>query len=415
MQKVTISHLGREIFGTIQLLGSKSESNRALILQAVSEGKVQIENLSAAEDTLVLNEILNRLSTGSQTALQTFDVGPAGTAMRFLTAFLAFKSGEFELTGSDRMKERPIKILVEALRQMGASIEYIAEEGFPPLRIKGIKNPTKALVSISGNVSSQYISALLLVAPLFKGGLQINIGDKLISKPYVEMTLEMLKNCGVSYHLAEKSIHVSSSISQESIISIEADWSAASYWYSMVALSSKAQVYLDGLKKDSLQGDQRIVDYMLALGVHTKFTDNGVLLTKQKSRRGLLSFDLVDCPDLAQTIIVCCAALGRNAIFTGLETLKIKETDRVKALQNELAKINVFLVEENGIYELKSSSVLYPHTLHFKTYEDHRMAMALAPLTFRINTLIFDDKEVVNKSYPTFWDDLERVGMQVTF
>jgi 3-phosphoshikimate 1-carboxyvinyltransferase len=442
------------INATIRLTGSKSESNRALIIAALSKGLIKVDNLSDAADTVTLNQILQRLAKHPFSA-SPIDVGHAGTAMRFLTAYLSTLEGSFELTGSKRMKERPIKLLVEALWTLGATISYLEENGYPPLQIKGgFKQATDA-VQIRGDVSSQYLSALLMIGSSLEKGLSLQIIDDLTSEPYVRMTLTMLEEAGIKHTWTQNVIKIEHQDFSAGRLVVEPDWSAASYWYSIAALVPNAEIALPNLKEHSLQGDSRIQQLMLPLGVETSRTDEGILLrsfgiaegdsllqgedgvenritTKDENlledETGLIAgeipssgightdtsvIDLKDCPDLAQTIIVCAAAKGLNLKFTGLETLKIKETNRVKALQNELAKIGVELIEDNFIYTLNCTRLHFAEKVSIKTYDDHRMAMAFAPLSIFIPQLEIEDMDVVEKSYPDFWKHLETAGFKV--
>ncbi len=398
---------------TVAITGSKSESNRALILQALSNGLIEIENLSEADDTTILKQRLAEIAGHNDVSTLLVDIGPAGTAMRFLTAFLAFKKGNYELTGSKRMLERPIQLLVEALKKLGAQIQYLGKEGFPPIQINGIEYPSTNSISINGNISSQYITALILIAPTLPGGLKLNVTNTITSRPYIDMTLSMLQDCGVTHTWDGDILNVNAQQFKKTKIYIEPDWSSASYWYSLVAISKVGEIFLPGFKKDSLQGDQEIVKIMAQLGVETSFEANGIRIFKSSVSSQNLSFDFINCPDLAQTVAVCCAILGKNAHFFGLETLKIKETNRVDALQKELIKINVKFEENNNMYILKSNNVVFPHTIAINTYEDHRMAMAFAPLAVKVNTLEIENLNVVNKSYPSFWADLSKVGIKI--
>lgn len=410
MKKVCISIDQKTLKGTINLTGSKSESNRALIMEALSEGSISVANLSKAADTVTLNSILNAQGADPK---RTIDVGPAGTAMRFLTAYAAMQPGEITLTGSERMLQRPIGILAEALKELGAQIEYTGEQGFPPLKISGPLVQKSPQISIKGNISSQYISALLLIAPKLPLGLEIHIEGELTSTPYVEMTLAMLEQAGIKHEWEENIIRIEAQEFRPAVIPVEPDWSAASYWYAMAALSEEASIFLSGLNAYSLQGDSRITEIMANFGITSQFKDGGVYLEKEPKIIYRKIFDFKDCPDLAQTVIVVCAALGHDATFTGLETLKIKETDRIKALQNELEKIGVKLIEKNLVCKLDCSELHFPEKLSVNTYEDHRMAMAFAPLALKIKKVEIEDAEVVYKSYPGFWEDLAAVGFHI--
>lgn len=407
----------RNINTEIQLTGSKSECNRALIISALSNKLVKVENLSNAADTVTLNGILNHLEEELEVEIQeskTVDVGPAGTAMRFLSAYLSAKNGNFLLTGTERMKQRPIGILAEALKTIGADISYAENDGFPPLNIAGPLNQKTAEVKIKGDVSSQYISALLMIAPILPQGLTLEIEGELTSKPYVDMTLDMLAEVGIEHSWNGNSITIKPQSFKAGTLVVEPDWSAASYWYSIAALADEAEISLPALKEKSLQGDSQIQKIMKIFGIATEKTENGISI----SNLGL-SFetnqvlDLKTCPDLAQTVVVIAAALGKNMSFTGLETLKIKETDRIAALQKELAKIGVTLTEDNLIYTLNTDELHFPEKVTFATYEDHRMAMAFAPLALLINEVEIEDMQVVEKSYPYFWEDLRKAGFLV--
>ncbi|QNR82726.1 3-phosphoshikimate 1-carboxyvinyltransferase [Pedobacter riviphilus] len=401
----------------IQLTGSKSECNRALIISALSKKLVKVENLSNAADTVTLNGILNHLEEELEVEIQeskTVDVGPAGTAMRFLSAYLSAKNGNFLLTGTERMKQRPIGILAEALKTIGADISYAEAEGFPPLNIVGPLNQKTAEVKIKGDISSQYISALLMIAPILPQGLTLEIEGELTSKPYVDMTLDMLAEVGIAHSWNGNSISIKPQAFKPGNLVVEPDWSAASYWYSIAALADEAEISLPALKEKSLQGDSQIKNIMKIFGIATSKTDNGIAI----SNLGLTLdtkevLDLKTCPDLAQTIVVIAAALGKNMAFTGLETLKIKETDRIAALQNELAKIGVTFTEDNLVYTLNTDNLHFPDKVTFATYEDHRMAMAFAPLALLINEVEIEEMQVVEKSYPYYWEDLKKAGFDV--
>lgn len=402
----------------IQLTGSKSECNRALIISALSKKLVKVENLSNAADTVTLNGILNNLEEELEVEIQeskTVDVGPAGTAMRFLSAYLSAKNGNFLLTGTERMKQRPIGILAEALKTIGADISYAEAEGFPPLNIVGPLNQKTAEVKIKGDISSQYISALLMIAPILPQGLTLEIEGELTSKPYVDMTLDMLAEVGIVHSWNGNSISIKPQVFKPGTLVVEPDWSAASYWYSIAALADEAEISLPALKEKSLQGDSQIKNIMKIFGIATSKTDKGIAI----SNLGLSLdtkevLDLKTCPDLAQTIVVIAAALGKNMAFTGLETLKIKETDRIAALQNELAKIGVTFTEDNLVYTLNTDNLHFPDKVTFATYEDHRMAMAFAPLALLINEVEIEEMQVVEKSYPYYWEDLKKAGFDVS-
>ena len=423
----------RQIDTEIKLTGSKSECNRALVISALSKGTVSVDNLSDAADTELLVKSLKSVVNSPESLVdssdsnpntpdsglttqdsQLIDIGPAGTAMRFLTAFLSIQPGSFTLTGTERMKQRPIGILAEALKAIGADISYLENHGFPPLQISGPLKQTNNSVKIKGDISSQYISALLMIAPALPQGLTLEIEGDLTSKPYVDMTLAMLAQVGVNHVWEENKIGIAKQDFNSAKLYVEPDWSAASYWYAIAALADEASIFLPGLNGYSLQGDSKITEIMANFGITSQFKDGGVFLKKEAKPLSRKIFDLKECPDLAQTIIVVCAALGHDCTFTGLETLKIKETNRVLALQTELAKIGVKLIEKNLSYKLDCSGLFFPEKMFINTYEDHRMAMAFAPLALKIKQLEIEEKEVVNKSYPYFWKDLEKAGFEIS-
>lgn len=404
----------KDINAEIALTGSKSESNRALIISALSEGLVKINNLSDAADTVILNNILNQVKAHQNLDnYLTVDVGHAGTAMRFLTAYLSTANGKFHLTGSGRMKERPVKLLVEALQQLGADVQYAGQEGYPPLHINNGFKQISRVVKIQGNISSQYLSALLMIAPSLPLGLSLEIEGELTSRPYLEMTLSMLQEAGISHKWDNNTIHIDRQSFKPCSLTVEPDWSAASYWYSIAALAEQASITLPHLKEKSLQGDSKINEIMIPFGVRTSHIPNGIALKSGTSVAISEILNLKNCPDLAQTIIVCAAAKGLNLSFTGLETLKIKETNRVLALQQELAKIGVLLIEDNEVYTLNCDQLSFPQKVCFQTYDDHRMAMAFAPLSLFIDEVEVEDYQVVEKSYPDFWKDLEKAGFTI--
>ncbi len=408
-KNILLSFKGTKQFNTeIKLTGSKSECNRALIISALSKGAVRVENLSIAADTVTLGHVLKSLTSDLDTNdIKRVDIGPA------VTAFLACQSGKFLLTGTERMKQRPIEILVEALKSIGAEISYVENKGFPPLQIAGPFKQTADVVNIKGDISSQYISALLMIAPLLPHGLKLTIEGELTSKPYVDMTLSMLAHTGISHEWNGHIITIKPQTFNKSRLYVEPDWSAASYWYAIAALADEASIFLPGLNGYSLQGDSRITEIMANFGITSQFKDGGVFLKKEPKNLERKIFDLKDCPDLAQTIIVVCAALGHDCTFTGLETLKIKETNRILALQTVLAKIGVKLIEKNFSYRLDCRELHFPDHLFINTYEEHRMAMAFAPLALKINKLEIEEKQVVEKSYPYFWNDLEKAGFLI--
>ncbi|AFL97877.1 3-phosphoshikimate 1-carboxyvinyltransferase [Ornithobacterium rhinotracheale] len=403
-------HHSAEIFGEIEIGGSKSESNRWLILKKLFPEIKDIENIADAEDTKVLRSAL-------QSDSREIDIHHAGTAMRFLTAYYALSKGkEVILTGSKRMQERPIAPLVEALRKAGADIEYVKKEGYPPLKITGRAIQPKH-IEIQANLSSQYISALMLVAPKLRQGLEIKFTTELTSKPYIEMTKAQLESVGikVEWFDDETGIRVfpCRRIRRTNVV-VESDWSSASYWYSMAALSKDCDITLSTYKKDSLQGDARLVPiYEKYFGVMTLWRNNKVILRKKTdfTPPEVIRLDLNKNPDLAQTIAITCAGLKIKAMLTGLHTLKIKETDRLVALQAELEKCGVKTIITGDSIELVSFENIW-QTPTIETYQDHRMALSFTPLAV-IREMEIKEPEVVGKSYPNFWKDLERVGFNI--
>ncbi|MEQ9119385.1 3-phosphoshikimate 1-carboxyvinyltransferase [Fulvivirga sp.] len=389
----------------IDLPASKSISNRALIIDALAGGNSAIDNLSEARDT----QTMIRLLASSESTLDVLD---AGTTMRFLTAYLAVTNRKNVLTGSDRMQNRPIGLLVDALRKLGAQIEYEKKDGYPPIQLNGFRDSGQQQLDIPGDISSQYISALLMIAPLLKNGLQLNLTGKIGSRPYITMTLAVMKSYGVRSSFEGSIVKIKPQTYKVAKYSVEPDWSAASYWYSMVALSDKSSIQIKDIKLPALQGDSILTKMMTSLGVETVFNKSGATL-KKINHQSEFSFDFTDSPDLAQTVAVICAAKGIEGNFTGLESLRIKETDRILALQTELKKIGASLVEKNNQWTVIPATDLPSTKVTFNSYEDHRMAMAFAPLCMLMDVEI-EDPLVVNKSYPSYWADFEKVGINLS-
>lgn len=390
---------------TIAITGSKSETNRLLLLKALYP-EIQIENSSNSDDS---EAMIKALSQNAQS--KVIDIHHAGTAMRFLTAYFAIqKNKEVVLTGSSRMKERPIKILVDALQQLGVEITYEENEGFPPIRIKGRKI-TKNKVTLKADVSSQYISALLLIAPKLENGLELTLEGEITSVPYIKMTLALLNEIGVKTSFEKNKINVChADLVSASKLTVESDWSSASYWYSIIALSEiGTQITLSSYKQNSLQGDSALAEIFTNFGVKTVFKDYQIFLHKVENfTPETLHLKLNNCPDIAQTIAVTCFGLGIACELSGLHTLKIKETDRLEALKTELTKLGAEISVTDDSLHLKASSKI-KENVSISTYQDHRMAMAFAPLALKTSIRI-ENAEVVTKSYPTFWEDLKAVG-----
>jgi 3-phosphoshikimate 1-carboxyvinyltransferase len=402
----------------LQITGSKSETNRLLLLKALYPN-ITLENASNSDDSKMMIKALEFPNPSTHNP-QLIDIHHAGTAMRFLTAYFAIQEGkEVVLTGSSRMKERPIKILVDALNQLGAEITYEENEGFPPIKIKG-KKIIKNKVVIQANVSSQYISALLLIAPKLENGLELTLEGDLTSIPYINMTLALLNEIGIETSFIENKIKVNPQFTiHNSQLTIESDWSSASYFYSIVALSEiGTKLQLSNFNKNSLQGDAALVEIYKSFGVETVFnSDNSIIITKVNTHYLLpINFNLNDSPDIAQTIVVTCFGLGIGCHLTGLHTLKIKETDRLEALKTELSKFGAIILVTNDSLTLEARSPLpwrgVGGEVSISTYQDHRMAMAFAPLALKV-PIIIENAEVVAKSYPAFWEDLKSVGFQI--
>ena len=386
---------------TIDLPASKSISNRALILNALSYSNYTIQNLSDSDDTLVTLKALDSNDT-------TFDIGAAGTAMRFLTAFLSKTVGEWVITGSTRMKERPIKLLVDALNSLGAKIEYAEKEGFPPLKIYG-----SALIggeiTLDGGVSSQYISALMMIAPYMQKGLKLNLSGNVISQPYILMTKTLMQDFGVKVNFDGKCIEIEPQTYTPVKFSVESDWSAASYWYEILSIVGKGSFILKGLTQKSTQGDSKVAELFEQLGVKTIFLPDAVKLVSITTNIAKFEYDFVDQPDLAQTLAVSCCLKNIPFHFYGLQSLKIKETNRIEALIHELAKLG-FVVYEPAEGELAwgGEKCELQTNIIISTYHDHRMAMAFAPACL-LFPITIENPEVVSKSYPNFWSDLELI------
>ena len=393
-----------KIHTTIQLPSSKSISNRALIINALGNGTHHPENLSDCDDTRVMIRALNDDK-------ETIDIMAAGTAMRFLTAYLSVTPGTRIITGTERMQQRPIQVLANALRELGADIEYVANDGFPPLRITG-RELRKDTISLPGNVSSQYISALLMIAPVLTNGLTIRLTGDIISRPYINLTLQLMNDFGVRAEWTDDHrLKVEPQAYHSTPFYVESDWSAASYWYQIVALSKEAEVTLPGLFKDSYQGDSQVAGIFRSLGVETIYKDKTVILKKNGKSVERLDYDFINQPDLAQTFVVTCALLNIPFRFSGLQSLKIKETDRMAALITEMRKLGYILHETDGsVLSWEGERCTTEEHPAIDTYEDHRMAMAFAPTCLALPEILINNPQVVSKSYPRYWEDLRQAG-----
>ncbi|MCL2650590.1 MAG: 3-phosphoshikimate 1-carboxyvinyltransferase [Candidatus Azobacteroides sp.] len=390
---------------SILLPASKSISNRALILKALSKSPFAIENLSDSDDT----EVMIAAFSNNQYEI---NIGAAGTSMRFLTAYLAQLEGkEHIITGTERMKNRPIRILVDALRQLGADIEYVEKEGFPPLKIKG-KKLTGGTISLDGSISSQYISALMMIAPSMANGLTLKLEGEIVSRPYIQLTCQMMRDFGVIAQLNGNVIRIEHQDYLPTPYLVESDWSAASYWYEVLALTSNnVDIELLGLQKKSPQGDAGIAKLFDCLGVSTDYTKKGIRLSKNTNRIAKFVYDFVNEPDMAQTFVVTCCLLNIPFRFTGLQSLRIKETDRISALQKELKKMGYIIADsDDSILEWNGEKCEPEENPVIDTYEDHRMAMAFAPASLVFGKIIINEPQVVSKSYPNYWKDLKEAG-----
>ena len=400
------------IQGSIQLNGSKSISNRVLIIDAICKHQLKMENLSNADDTIAMQQLL--LSKES-----VLDAGAGGTTYRFLTAFLATQEGrEVVLTGSERMQLRPIKILVDALKQLGADISYENNDGFPPLRIRG-KKLKGGKISLPADTSSQYITALLLIAPTLEEGLELELIGTIVSVPYIKMTLKIMEYFGVQTVFSGNNIKVENGTYIPKPFFVEGDWSAASYFYSIAILSEHATIELKGLTNQQIQGDSIIETIAKRFGVETTYNENAIILNKKRQPAiELYEFDFIECPDLAQTVLAFCGALQTEMHCNGLQTLRIKETDRIAALDNELQKLGLASLTEidSNNWQLLPTKLTTHDTVltSISTYEDHRMAMAFAPLALKLNKITIEEPSVVTKSYPMFWKDIEKLGFVIT-
>lgn len=424
--KVTVAPDSLRDNQLIDLPASKSLSNRALIMQALCPEPCQLTHLSDCDDTVVMLRAFQTIANHQSTEPAIIDIGAAGTSMRFLTAYFATREGaEVIMTGTERMKQRPIKILVDALRELGAEIEYLETEGCPPLRIHGRKLDG-GLLSIDGSTSSQYISALLMVAPTLTHGLQLTLTGDVTSRPYILMTLGMMREFGIESAWNENVICIAPQTYKAQRYEVESDWSAASYWYEILALAKETplkQIRLKGLHQESFQGDSHIADYFDPLGIVTRFTAEGVVLylddEKCSQKPKLLHWDMTEQPDLAQTVIATYANLDIHFDICGLHTLRIKETDRISALENELKKLGYVVTDQDNdrmMYDGQQIEVgdsISP----IDTYKDHRMAMAFAPVALCVtgsHSLLINDPGVVSKSYPAYWTHLKQIGFEIT-
>jgi len=411
MKKIIISHSNGVVEGLVDLPASKSITNRVKIIRALTKKYFDIKGQSEAQDVLNLDENLSLIkSVHTSNKMVTLDVGPAGTNMRFLTSLLSITKGEYRLTGSDRMCQRPIGVLVDALKKLGADISYENKIGYPPLLIKG-KNLCGGILEIDASVSSQFISSLMMIGPLLSKGLTIMMKGEVVSMSYINMTALLMKQFGVEVCVKENMISVpNGEYVYHTDYLVEKDWSAASYWFEIAALSKETNVLLKGLKPSDMQGDSVVMHLYKQFGVETTITNDGINICKKEDLvlANNFEYDFIACPDIAQTLMVTVSTLQQKGVFFGLNTLRIKETDRISAMQNELKKNNIDCV----VYD--NSVIITPSTIKVNspidTYHDHRMAMCFAPLALMVDRVIINDPDVIIKSYPSFWSDMEKVG-----
>ena len=418
MKTITVIKKNKILKGNLRLPPSKSISNRLLIIRAISSTDFAINNLSHSDDTILLQNLLYEISNSkSVKSYIELDTANAGTAMRFLTSYLTFLPGNWILTGSDRMKQRPIGILVDALKALGADIDYLGKLGYPPLMIKG-KSLNGGEITVDPGISSQFISALLLIAPRLPGGLSIRIQGQAVSFPYIHMTLQLLDFFGIGTLQKRNTIVIPEAGIIGKDFTVEADWSAAAFWYEASILADEVDLLLEGLQKNSLQGDAILADIYQNFGIVSEFNENGVRLTKTKKKLDGYYFDFSDHPDIALAVITTCAALGLRGRFEGLKSLRIKETNRLRALKIEYSKLGLNLEPDSPVDLIPKIEFVNPQfksnsDLKIETYGDHRMAMTFAPLSIKFGSIRIENPDVVSKSYPEYWDHLASLGFEI--
>ena len=401
---IEISSLNKTIYGSIGLESSKSISNRLLIIKALCKTKLRIQNLSNAKDTKILNELLYSFKS-----TKDINCEDAGTALRFVIAFLATKEGIWKVSGSERMHERPVKPLIDCLTELGSEIKYLEKEAVPPIEIKSKKLKSKKL-SLPGDISSQFISALLMIAPTIENGLTLEITSKVLSKPYIDMTLNLMSEFGIKYSWENNLIKVEKQNYLAKNIKVENDWSAASFWYSFLALSKSGEIKIPNLYANSIQGDSVLSFIYSKLGIKTQFNADSIILSKTKNIAKEIELDLSNHPDLALPITVTCCGLGIKAHLMGLESLKVKESNRLECIKKELEKFNVICSISDSSIKIKENQNIVQPKSTIECHNDHRIAMSIAPLCMKVNSIKFDNKNIVNKSYPKFWEDFDRVS-----
>jgi len=413
MQDAVSLHLQkRKIYGTCRITGSKSISNRLLIMSFLARTKNHLQNISTSDDTKRLERSLKQVKIcGSSRIPMIINTANSGTVMRFLTAYLSAQPGLWHLTGLLRMRQRPVKELVEALQHLGADISYCCREGYPPINVKGCQLKGKK-VAIGSSVSSQFVSALMLIGPCLKNGLEITMTGHVVSFPYIEMTCRLMHEFGIDCQIKKNVITIPHNTYQPKNMEVEPDWSSASYWYEIVALADKAEVVLPGFKKESIQGDRACADIYDQLGVHTDFSSQGIILSKKPVEANALEFDFTGFPDLVPAVMATCAAKKIPAEFKGVGHLRYKESDRIEGLTRELAKVGASFKTSGDIVQMiPGNEIPKNREIIFETCADHRLAMALAPLVLKLDQVSIDNPEVVEKSYPGFWEDLQNTGL----
>ncbi|MEI7725338.1 MAG: 3-phosphoshikimate 1-carboxyvinyltransferase [Bacteroidota bacterium] len=415
MKSIVISKPDKKLRGSIQLPASKSISNRLLMIRALCGKDFVINNLSEADDTVLLQKLLEAALNGHpRKKVIELDAGNAGTVLRFLTSFLSMKPGKWVLTGSERMKQRPIGILADALNHLGASVDFLAKPGYPPLLISGRELSGRELTIDSG-VSSQFTTALLLIAPYLPDGLVLHLKNKAVSSPYAEMTIQLMRLFGSTVKKSKTRVHVMPGRYNPMDVTVESDWSSAAYWYEAAVFADEVDLELKGLQFESLQGDSMLPVIYQNFGIRTEFTDLGIRLTKTAKKIDGYYFDFIDYPDIAQAVIATCAGLGIRGRFEGVQSLQIKETDRLRAMKIEIEKLGIHITSSGQgdlitALEIKPIKPSFPEGLTLETYGDHRTAMTLAPFAFKTGTLKILNPDVVVKSYPGFWEDMKSVG-----
>ncbi|HSN49621.1 MAG TPA: hypothetical protein VLR52_00220 [Bacteroidales bacterium] len=418
MKEIVVSKTDKVLKATIRLPASKSISNRLLILRALIDRDFKINNLSTAEDSLLLGSLLEKIMAQKGPGqLVELDTHNAGSVMRFLTAFLALRPGKWVITGDERMRKRPIGVLVDGLKPLGANIDYLAKLGYPPILIKGTTLKGREVV-IDPGISSQFVSALIMIGPTLPGGLTLHMAGHPVSQPYIDMTIRIMKSFGVNIIRERSYISIPETIPEPHDFTVEPDWSAAAFWYEAAALADDVDLFLPGLTEESLQGDSVLAVIFENLGVHSEFSKEGVRLTRKPLELNNFAFSFSDHPDIASTVITTCAALGMEGKFDGLKSLMIKESDRLQALRNELPKLNIHPDAEtpdaaNPKIEFSPGLMHASGEISIETYGDHRIAMTFAPLALKLGSITIKDPDVVIKSYPQYWEDMQLAGFKL--